>query len=89
MILDFSKAIDKVDTQTVLLWNLLKWLQSFLSDCTQQIAVGGTFSLFSAVTSGVPQGSILGPVLFLAYFNDITANINSQLCLFVDDCLVY
>ena len=51
--------------------------------------VGGTYSSYSAVTSGVPQGSVLSPVLFPLYINDITTNIHSQLRLFADDCLVY
>ena len=70
--------------------NLLGWLKSFLGSRTQQIVVGGTYSPCSAVTSGIPQrGSVLGPVLFLLYINDITTNIHSQLRLFADDCLVY
>ena len=41
------------------------------------------------VTSGVPQGSVLGPLLFLAYVNDIWGNIESKIRLFADDCIVY
>ena len=52
------------------------WLESFLSDHTQQVVVGGTHSSYSAVTSGVPQSSVLGPVLFLLYINNITTNIH-------------
>ena len=96
-ILDFSKAFDKVAHNRLkhkldfygIRGNLLGWLESFLSNRTQQVVVGGTYSSCSAVTSGVPQGSVLGPVLFLLYINDITTNIHSQLRLFADDCLVY
>ena len=69
--------------------HLLNWLQSFLSDRSQQIVIGGTFSSSTAVTSGVPQGSVLGPVLFLLYINDIITDIHSQIRLFADDCLIY
>ena len=47
------------------------------------------YSSCSTVSSGFPQGSVLGPVLFLLYINDITTNINSQLHLFADDCLIF
>ena len=96
-ILDFSKAFDKVAHSRLkhklhfygIRGNLLGWLESFLSNRTQQVVVGDTHSSYSAVTSGVPQGSVLGPVLFLLYINDITTNIHSQLRLFANDCLVY
>ena len=96
-ILDFSNTFDKVAHTRLKLkldfyrirGNLFRWLESFLTNRTQQIVVGGSYSSYSAVTSGVPQGSVLGPILFLLYINDITTNIHSQLCLFADDCLVY
>ena len=93
-ILDFSKVFNKVAHNRLkhkldssmeyaagICGNLLGWLESFL---TQQVVVGGTYSCYSAVTSGVSQGSVLGPVLFLLYINDITTNIHSQLRLFAD-----
>ena len=96
-ILDFSKAFDKVTHNRLkhkldfygIQGNLLGWLESFLSNCTQKIAVDGTYSPCSAVISGVSQGSVLDPILFLLYINDITTNIHSQLRLFADDCLAY
>jgi len=56
---------------------------------TQRVRVGGQFSEEVRVTSGVPQGSILGPLLFLAYVNDIWRNIVLTIRLFTDDCIIY
>ena len=66
--------------------NIISWIKSFRS---QQVVVSGTQSSSCLVTSGVPQGSVLGPMLFLLYMNDIISNIQSQMCLFADDCLIY
>ena len=96
-ILDFSKAFDKVaHTRIIHKLNfygirgtLLHWIKSFLTNRTQQVVVSGEHSSPCLVTSGVPQGSVLGPVLFLLYVNDITENIQSQMRLFADDCLIY
>ena len=60
-----------------------------MSNRYQQVVVDGSFSNYCKVTSGVPQGSVLGPTLFLLYINDITEGISSQMKLFVDDCLIY
>jgi len=51
--------------------------------------MGGQLSAEVRVTSGVPQGSVLGPLLFLAYVNDIWRNMESTIRLFVDDCVIY
>jgi len=56
---------------------------------TQRVGVGGQLSEEVRVTSGVPQGSVLGPLLFLAYVNDIWRNMESTIRLFADDCVIY
>ena len=69
--------------------NLLEWFDSFPHNRSQQVVIQGNHSRSSDITSGVPQGSVLGPVLFLVYINDITTNIHSELRLFTDDILIY
>jgi len=83
-ILDFSKAFDKVSHTWI--GTLLNWIESFLSNRSEQVVVSGKYSAPSSVTSGVPQGSVLGPVLFLLYINDIETHVGSQMRLFADDC---
>jgi hypothetical protein len=56
---------------------------------TQRVRVGGQLSEEVRVTSGVPQGSVLGPLLFLAYVNDIWRNTESTIRLFADDCIIH
>ena len=69
--------------------SLLRWFRSFLTDRKQRVVVRGIHSSWSCVTSGVPQGTILGPLLFLIYVNDISSNISSTLRMFADDTKVY
>ena len=96
-ILNFSKAFDKVSHTKLLhklecygiTGNILYWIKSFLYKHTQQVAIDGSYSSPCLVTLGVLQGSVLGPVLFLIYINDISHNIHSQLQLFANDCLMY
>ena len=95
--MDFSKAFDKVDHNllTYKLFNLglnvktVKWITSFLQDRTQTVVVEGYKSLSVPVMSGVPQGSVLGPCLFLAYINDLPDSLKSRVRLFADDTIVY
>ena len=91
------KAFDKVPHLRLLhklehygvVGNTLTWLTAFLSGRSQQVALNGVLSSPVEVTSGVPQGSVLGPILFLVYINDIAAGIQSNLQLFADDCILY
>ena len=67
----------------------LNWIDSFLCQRKQQVRVEGEYSKWSKVESGVPQGSVLGPLLFSIYMNDIISGIDSEIRLFADDCVVY
>ncbi|MCG8046380.1 MAG: hypothetical protein JAY66_11960 [Candidatus Thiodiazotropha taylori] len=97
VLLDFSKAFDKVNHLKLLYklsnfgitGNTLKWIESFLIGRTQTVVLDGESSNEVPVTSGVPQGSVLGPLLFLLYINDLPDNIQSQVRLFADDTAVY
>ena len=96
-VLDFAKAFDKVPNQRLIkklqFYNLdqkvVGWIQSFLSKRTQSVVVDGHTSTSAPVLSGVPQGTVLGPLLFLLFINDIANNVTSSIRLFADDCLVY
>ena len=65
------------------------WITEFLVGRTQIVSVEGQLSQEVRVTSAVPQGSVLGPLLFLAYVNDISRNMASTVRLFADDCVIY
>jgi len=65
------------------------WVREFLVGHTQRVRVGGQLSMEVKVTSGLPQGSILGPLLFLVCVNDIWRNIDSCIRLFAEDCAMY
>ena len=96
-ILDFSKAFDKVPHERLLSKlhtygirnSLLAWMRNFLTQRTQQVVCEGERSTPKKVLSGVPQGTVLGPLLFLLYINDLPSNLKSSVRLFADDCLVY
>ena len=68
---------------------LLDWFQSYLSDRKQRVVLHGGSSDWVTITAGFPQGSILGPLLFLVYINDIVNEINSVIRLFSDDTSLY
>ena len=96
-ILDFSKAFDKVSHKRLSLklkyygidGNTSTWINPFFTDRKQQVVVDNATSDTAMVTSGVPQGTVLGPTLFLIYINDIADDITSNIRLFADDCVLY
>ena len=97
VLLDFSKAFDKISHQKLLLklhrygirGPTLKWIQAFLSDRTQTVVIDNEKSATVPVTSRVPQGSVLGPILFLIYINDLPDKTRSKVRLFADYTAIY
>ena len=69
--------------------NILNWMKDFLDNRTQSVILNVTNSDNIAVSSGVPQGSVLGPILFLAYINDLPEQVRSRVRLFADDTAMY
>ena len=67
----------------------LRWIQAFFGNRRQKVVVEGEESDSVPVTSGVPQGSVLGPILFLVHINDLPDDIVSQVRLFADDTAIY
>ena len=65
------------------------WVTAFLNGRTQRVVLNGCKSGWAPVISGVPQGTVLGPLLFLIYINDIVTNVNSEIWLFADDRIEY
>ena len=97
VVLDFAKAFDKVPHRRLLAklqyygiqGKLLCWFESFLTQRSQSVVCEGKSSTSSPVKSGVPQGTVLGPLLFLLYINDLPDNLQSSVKLFADDALFY
>ena len=94
---DISEAFDRVWHRGLLFklrrmgicGPLLNWFQSYLNNRLQRVALEGCVSDYREIKAGVPQGSILGPILFLIYINDIVNDINSCIRLFADDTSLY
>ena len=98
IVMDFAKAFDKVPHKRLIYKlryygideNTIKWIEDFLNHRTQTVLVDGECSEKIHVTSGVPQGTVLGPILFLVYINDFNDYIeHSTLRLFADDSIIY
>ena len=90
---DVSKAFDRVWHRGILIklksigieGNLLTWFENYLYNRRQYVSLNNVASSTKQIKAGVPQGSILGPLLFLIYINDIVRNIRSDIKLFADD----
>lgn len=95
--LDFRKAFDTVSHSLLLAKlqtlnfdpNVFIWITNYLLNRRQCVLLNGKCSSYVNVTSGVPQGSVLGPLLFLIFVNDISVGISSRMRLFADDCVLY
>ena len=96
-VLDFSKAFDMVPHPHLLKklqhlgipGDLYHWLTVFLTERDQRVVMEGSYSNFVHVDSGIPQGTVLGPLLFLCHINDLPLSVDSKIRLFADDCLIY
>ena len=95
--LDFRKAFDLVSHKHLISkmskyginGTILEWVKDFLRNRSQRVLIRGTASTSQGVTSGVPQGSVLGPVLFLIFINDLPLKVLSPLSLFADDSKIF
>ncbi len=95
--LDFKKAFDSVPHQRLLTkvkgyqirGKIFEWISSFLTGRKQRVIVDGESSTWEDMSSGVPQGSVLGPILFVIYINDLPDAVDSQIKMFADDTKIY
>ena len=94
---DISKAFDRVSHKGLLYkieklgikGDLLCWIKSYLLDRKQKVVINGKESILLNINAGVPQGSLLGPLFFLIFINDIVQEIGCSIKLFADDTSIY
>ena len=93
IIMDLAKAFDKVPHRRLLYklhyYGIRGSTHKWIAERFQKVVLDGKASDPVPVLSGVPQGSVLGPVLFLIFINDLPDNIKSSVRLFADDCVLY
>ena len=98
ILIDLQKAFDTIDHNILLQKmvhlnfsdHVISWFKSYLTDRTFKVNINESFSKPGNLNCGVPQGSILGPLLFLIYINDMPESVSSDLFLYADDsCLVF
>ena len=97
ILLDISEAFDKVwhdglifkMRQYAVSGRLLKCFQGYLHNRNQRVVLNGCSAEYSIIESGAPQGSVLGPLLFLIYINDLEKNIKSNVKFFADDTVLF
>ena len=95
--LDFQKAFDKVPHQRLLRKlkshgmgnSIINWIEHWLTDRRQRVVVDGEVSSWKSVLSGVPQGSVMGPILFLVYINDLEDGVTGKILKFADDTKLF
>ena len=95
--LDFQKAFDKVPHRRLILKlkshgmgnSIINWIEQWLKDRRQRVVVDGEVSSWKPVLSGVSQGSVLGPILFLVYINDLEEGVTGKILKFADDTKLF
>ena len=95
--MDFKKAFDTVPHQRLLrklkaygiIGKVLEWIRDFLSGRRQRVVVNGKLSSWTDILSGIPQGSVLGPILFVIFINDLPDVVSSTAKIFADDTKLF